>query len=232
VDEWLYRTAGEPGGAVTWRTYTWSEPTLSLGYFQKAGSQPSHLAHLPYVRRLTGGGAILHDRELTYSLTIPSKHALAMMDTTALYERVHAAVATALAEFGVEAAPRGDCADPAGGVRAQRGPFLCFRRCHAQDLAVADCKVVGSAQRRNPKAVLQHGSIMLAASQLEPDLPGIRELTGRLIDSDELAERLSVSLAARFCVTWIDRGLDARELRQIEQLREETYVGPNWNDVR
>src|SRR5882724_9809402 len=78
VDEALLESAAVDGIA-TLRLYQWSEPTLSLGYFQPAADRQTHPAsrECPLVRRASGGGAILHDRELTYSLAIPEKSARA-----------------------------------------------------------------------------------------------------------------------------------------------------------
>ena len=75
LDEALLESAAERGSA-TLRFYRWSEPTLSLGYFQDYAERDSHAAsrNCALVRRQTGGGAILHDRELTYSLAIPRAH--------------------------------------------------------------------------------------------------------------------------------------------------------------
>src|SRR4051812_21709386 len=74
----LNAVEAEPVGAVL-RTYEWSEPTLSLGYFQKveAARADPRWRDLPVVRRLSGGGALLHDREITYALVMPRSHPLA-----------------------------------------------------------------------------------------------------------------------------------------------------------
>ena len=73
LDEALLESAGDDPMA-TLRFYRWSEPTLSLGYFQRSAERAAHIASrdCPLVRRASGGGAILHDAELTYSLTIPT----------------------------------------------------------------------------------------------------------------------------------------------------------------
>ncbi len=73
VDEALLMDAVE-NGVATLRFYQWSEPTLSLGYFQRYSDREQHAASrkCAVVRRQSGGGAILHDRELTYSLMLPA----------------------------------------------------------------------------------------------------------------------------------------------------------------
>ena len=89
VDEALLEAA-VAGGDATLRLYQWSEPTLSLGYFQRYDDRNRHDASrdCAVVRRQSGGGAILHDRELTYSLTLPPGHPLSR-DATALYNAMH-----------------------------------------------------------------------------------------------------------------------------------------------
>jgi lipoate-protein ligase A len=97
-----------------------------------------------------------------------------------------------LSEFGVAVAPRGhDSSRP-------DEPFLCFLREAAPDLVVNRHKVLGSAQRRRRGAVLQHGSLLLRASEYAPELIGLSELAPRFFDSTAtcllLAERLSKCL--------------------------------------
>ncbi|MGA2033299.1 MAG: hypothetical protein ABSG68_13660 [Thermoguttaceae bacterium] len=84
------------------RFYGWSEPTLSLGYFQPYEDRRRHPASLacPAVRRLTGGGAIVHDAELTYSVVLCKTHPLAR-ERNKLYEMMHGTLLEALAEVGV-----------------------------------------------------------------------------------------------------------------------------------
>ena len=85
-----------------WRFYRWSQPTLSLGYFQDYGHRDQHAASrsCPAVRRLTGGGAILHDRELTYSFAVPIGHRLAAA-RDCLYEVVHRSLLAVLAQWSI-----------------------------------------------------------------------------------------------------------------------------------
>ena len=158
-------------GETTLRVYRWAVPTLSLGHFQKTlpANLPERLRNLPTVRRLSGGGAILHHHEWTYAVAVPRSHPLARRPET-LYDAVHAALIAALAVQGVSASLRGTS------DRDADANFLCFSRGDPRDVLVAGQKIVGSAQRRRRGAVLQHGSVLLRASEFAPQLPGLFDL--------------------------------------------------------
>jgi lipoate-protein ligase A len=168
LDEALL-ASGEP--RPTLRFYTWSPPALSLGYFQRWRDLPQLPAGLVVVRRFSGGGAIEHSEELTFSIAASADHALFRGDVRRSYEQVHALLARAFATFGVEAAPRA-----AASLRSEHAASsMCFHRATAFDLAWDGAKGVGSAQRRRQGRVLHHGSIKLAAGALEHDVAGLRD---------------------------------------------------------
>jgi lipoate-protein ligase A len=124
VDEALLEAAAADGHC-TLRLYRWQEPTLSLGYFQAYADRWQHAAssQTAIVRRPSGGGAIMHDRELTYSLAIPSRHPLAVRRLEC-YRAVHLALVEVLAQWGIEAT----MATQSERLAAAREPFLCFHR--------------------------------------------------------------------------------------------------------
>ncbi len=160
-DEALLARVGPGESPPTLRLYAWNRPTISLGYFQRFAdfeSLPSPAGDLPVVRRLTGGGAILHDQELTYSLALPQGHRLLSEGPNRLYELLHDVVIACADALGVTATRDGET-DQSG---PRRGPFLCFERRHRFDVLVGADKLAGSAQRRTRDGVLQHGSIILA----------------------------------------------------------------------
>lgn len=168
-------------GAAGGRWYRWAEPTLSLGHFQEdAALEPGPVAELPRIKRLSGGGAIVHHHEWTYALAVPRSHRLARTPEE-FYERVHGELIAALAAEGVSARLRGEEA------RDGAEPALCFLRSDPRDVVVTDPegrtrKVVGSAQRRRKGAVLQHGSLLVAASPFARAAPGLRETHGLTAD--------------------------------------------------
>ncbi len=141
LDEALAEWSGQSGSAVL-RFYAWQPATLSLGYFQPYAERLRHepSRQVAVVRRASGGGAILHDDEVTYSLALPGEHALAE-DTSWLYTAVHEALIDALAAGGVPARLAG-----ASDFRSPGGePFLCFLRRAAVDVVAGQEKICGSA---------------------------------------------------------------------------------------
>jgi lipoyl(octanoyl) transferase len=211
-------------GHAALRFYTWSEPTLSLGYFQRAADRLTdrRLADLPFVRRPTGGGAIIHHFELTYGFALPV--GLPPRDGATWVCRVHDAIRTALAEFGVASALLG-CGRESG-----RGRFLCFEHLTPGDVVIGGAKVVGSASRKRAGAVLHHGSILLAASPHAPHLPGVRELAGMGIEAPELARVLAETFTQVF--GWELAPGDWATLRSMQAEAERRYRDVSWNEKR
>ena len=141
----LDSVAADPSRAVL-RTYSWSIPTLSLGYFQSTAEMEAdpRWRSVPIVRRPTGGGALWHDREVTYAVVVPSTHPAARPSRT-LYRAVHQAIGARLRSMGVEAARRGEVK-----IREVPGPrpFLCFTDRDPEDIVYwYGTKLVGSAER-------------------------------------------------------------------------------------
>ena len=187
IDGALLRAAVEQPAAPVVRIYRWSEPTISLGYFQKYNTSLANeaLERCPRVRRLTGGGAILHHHELTYSCVIPRTHPM-RYEPVRLYDVVHHTISQVLKSCGANVGFREKfpMLNPGRGIsgRDQSEPFLCFLRSDPRDLAAVGNvnaghpKITGSAQRRRRGTILQHGSILLKSSALLPEMPGILNL--------------------------------------------------------
>lgn len=213
----------DPSSAV-FRTYTWTDPTLSLGYFQSVtlAEEDPRFAGASVVRRPSGGGAIWHDRDLTYALVVPRSLKLAGRASD-LYRAVHRAIATRLARLGIEVRSRGQEEVP------ETRPFLCFLDHDPEDLVFQTSKVVGSAQRRRPSAVLQHGSILLQRSPSVPELPGLRELSGASTDSlPAFPEEFFHSLG----LDPQPSGFSDEEAREADRLEAEVYRNPEWTRRR
>jgi lipoate-protein ligase A len=225
VDAALMESA-EHSGRATLRFYRWDEPTLSLGYFQNHASRAAHIASnaSPLVRRSTGGGAIVHDQELTYSLTAPVAHPLAA-DAEAMYQLLHGTLIEALAEWRVTTT----LCQQGLGLRAAEEPFLCFQRRSVGDVLCGGDKVAGSAQRRKRGAILQHGSVLLKKSVNAPELMGLVDLSGVEISDPDLAAAWRHVLATQRKVRWEEEELTAVEVERARQLVDEIYGQPTWN---
>ncbi len=194
-DEALLAGCTSPGAAPVLRLYAWSPPTISLGYFQDYAEYeklPPPAGELAVVRRTTGGGAILHDLEVTYSISMPLTHPLIRDRPQRLYELAHAAI---IAAVGRPVRLLG-CDHHACDASPRRGPFFCFARRHGLDVVVDDrsgiggvSKLAGSAQWRTTRAVLQHGSIILESRYEQQPAATWSSVAGR-IGFNEAVERL------------------------------------------
>jgi len=209
------------GGHPGVRFYTWSEPTLSLGYFQHSADRltVSGLAGLPFVRRLTGGGAIVHHHELTYALALPVTPP--WRGGADWVCRMHDIFRAALAEFGVSSTLLG-CGQEQG-----RGRFLCFEHLTPGDVVIGEAKVTGSARRKRGAAVLQHGSILLAASPFAPHLPGVRDLYDVHFTPNDLAAAVARHFSQSTGGTFHEEVMDS--LLPPDNNR---YRDPAWNERR
>lgn len=180
IDEDLL-TELSPDSPIMLRIYRWISPTLSLGHFQnldqaKAAHPESSWVRLPSVVRKTGGGAIVHDLELTYCLAIPNFPALSLKGhSEAISRGVHGALVGRLNDLGWKASLSEDCTCK---TRSHGGtePFLCFLRRSPVDVLVESHKIMGSAQRRSNQGLLQHGSLLLKHSSETPELLGLLDL--------------------------------------------------------
>jgi lipoate-protein ligase A len=234
IDEALLDLVAADPDAAWLRTYGWSAPTLSLGYFQSwadADAEPRWRS-AARVRRPTGGGAIWHEHELTYAVVIPSSHPLARPNT-ALYRAVHEAIGAILAGRGVSARRHGD-SDAAGAAASSPAsrPFLCFADRDGEDLVADGAKVVGSAQRRRSGAILQHGSLLLKRAATTPELPGVGDLAGLPTDPRAWSALVAERLCSALGLEPAPAELPADFFGRVERLERDVYRDRRWNEKR
>ena len=160
LDEALLRRAASSGEAV-FRIYAWAEPTLSLGRNQPARGEYDRGAldrsGIGVVRRLTGGRAVLHHREITYSVTAPLSLGATLRDA---YRRINEILIAGLRSLGADARIAG-----AEGRAPLPSIAPCFEEPTEGELVLGGRKLVGSAQYRDEDALLQHGSILIDDDQ-------------------------------------------------------------------
>jgi lipoate-protein ligase A len=225
ADEALLESAA--AGVASLRFYAWSKPMLSLGYFQAAALRLSDplLAGLPFVRRPSGGGALVHDREITYALALPAGPPWQVKGESWLC-RMHGVITAALAALGASARSVG-C-----GEERKLGELLCFQHQTPADLLISGRKIVGSAQRRQRGALMQHGSILLARSPHTPGLPGLRELAGVEISPENLAAAVCDDFQRETGWDVAPGDRTTAERQRVEELAAGKYDQDSWNRKR
>jgi lipoate-protein ligase A len=235
LDHALMERARRTGERVL-RVYFWSQPTLSLGRHQVArdridGDAARELG-IALVRRPTGGRALLHHREVTYSVTT----ALSPDDSVrAWYASINEILLRALRCLEVEAAVAA-----AGGKTPLPATAACFVQPDEGEITIDGRKLVGSALLRQQDALLQHGSILLDDDQpmlnaVLPDdeLPPAPAGTLRRKESGEIPSPLDVA-GALFDALRETRGVESSTLEIDAALREEAatweqlYASADW----
>lgn len=162
LDAALLESASAP---PTLRLYGWQPHAVSLGWFQRAADFADLPDGTPVVRRQTGGGAIHHGDELTFSLALDASALPG--DVAASYRLLHDAIVDCLRELGVP------CQRLATGAGCGARPRVrwCFAEPGRDDIVTARGKLLGSAQRRihaSRARVLHHGSLVLERPSLTP----------------------------------------------------------------
>jgi len=220
ADEVLLEDAAS--GQASLRFYVWSEATLSLGYFQSAAHARSEgrLADLPLVRRASGGEALVHHLEVTYAIALPPGLPWQPRGQSWI-RRLHLLIGQALAGFGVETAL---CAQ-----EKRLGEILCFLHHTPDDLLIGSSKIVGSAQRKQRGAILQHGGILLAQSPHTPTLPGIAELAGKTLAAADLAGAVQQHLASSLGWVLAPAAWSEQQRQRIQVLIRARYADTGWN---
>jgi lipoyl(octanoyl) transferase len=180
LDEALMRRACSTGDAVL-RVYGWSVPTLSLGRNQRARDCYSHEAArslgVGFVRRPTGGRALLHHHEVTYSATLPIADGHGARKA---YDFINDVLLDGLARLGLSARRATDTESLSPGLRP------CFDVPAEHEIVLDGRKLVGSAQWRHDGVLLQHGSILVRDDQ---------PLIARLVRTGAVAASSAATLA-------------------------------------
>ena len=225
------------------RFYGWEAPTLSIGYFQRIDEidlGACGTSAVSLVRRPTGGRAVLHRQDLTYSLVLPLGPPWTGFSIAETYRRINACLKRGLETLGVVASI-GNAPGHAGDASSP----LCFSAVGRHDVLVGGKKVIGSAQRRFPAAILQQGSILLDFDPAGITLllrPGKRAATADSLGAigslrgtlGWLPDRLVVEAAIREGVSremgieFAEGTLKPEELKLSDQLAIDRYASEDW----
>ncbi|MFH1380854.1 MAG: biotin/lipoate A/B protein ligase family protein [Candidatus Omnitrophota bacterium] len=222
----------------TLRIYRWSRDAISLGCFQDA-SDVLNLTeclekNVPFVRRITGGEAIFHGNDLSYSITLSNRDLVLPVSVKDAFMVLTGFILNAYKRLGIRCSFFSNTDN--------KKSTFCFAKRQGFDIAVDGKKLGGNAQKRVDKnIVFQHGSIpfSLDAPKIKPffreDLSGIEKRTASLSDIlpnsisfDELSIVLSESFENTFGVKLKKENLTPFELKLTSELKREKYGNRNW----
>ncbi len=246
VDEAILESVGARMQPPTLRLYRWTPACLSLGYAQRADEVDrarldSHGWHL--VRRMTGGRAILHTDELTYSVTFPDSHPLVAGTILDSYRRLSTALMAALHDLGIDVH-----ADKRSERATALGP-VCFEVPSDYEITANGKKLIGSAQVRRHAGALQHGSLPLVgdlgricetlvfpdetARQTQRERVLVRaatvyDVSGLNIPWEQAALAVANAFAETFSITLEDGCLSEAEADRAAALRDTRYGDDSW----
>jgi lipoate-protein ligase A len=244
LDEALLRSRVLQSGPPTVRFYAWRPPTVSLGYAQPlAGTvdrERCAALGIGLVRRPTGGSAILHEgpeREITYSVIARASDFPGADDVLETYRVIGHGLAAGLERLGVAA----QLAPLVRGRRDPGGqPAFCFQRTGAYEIAVGGRKLIGSAQRRQRGAFLQHGSLVLdvAPDRVRAVFPGAGDPTGGMTTlaaalgglpaRDSVVAALAAGLGTTLPATLVPSELSPDETELVATLVGTKYGAEDW----
>jgi lipoyl(octanoyl) transferase len=241
-DHVLAEAVGRGESSPLLRFFGWAPPAVSLGHNQPLRGREGAVRELrrrgyDVVRRPTGGAAVLHSREVTYSVALPPDTPFSDPGPRFVCARIHAAILRGLGFMGVEGLTQ-EGFDPArngGAGRAGSGAQSCFAAASRSEIVWQGRKLVGSAQRRLGRAILQHGSILLegdqeALRQVWPEAADqgrfvtLSEAGGRRFEFEEVAEAVRRGFESELGVAFADGTLDPAEVRGVESLVRTCYA--------
>jgi len=245
VDEALMQTYIYKERVPILRFYRWRPPAISMGAAQKP-DQVLRLStvkrdNVDFVRRMTGGEAIFHSDEITYSI-ICCKRDLNLSDSVERSFRVITNfLVNAYRQLGLKPYYAGDRKEYAHG----RESPVCFATREKFDIIVNDRKLGGNAQKRVSDFIFQHGSIPLSLdfekmrryflgdlNNIEEMAISLEEALGKSIRLDECIKHLKESFKSTFPVKLIKSFLSEKEQNLAHALREEKYATKQWNYLR
>lgn len=250
LDEAFLMSVSEKKAPPTLRLYTWQPATLSLGFAQPV--KDVDLARLDHagwglVRRPTGGRAILHIDELTYSVTAPLDDPLLGGSLLESYRKISLALLAALMRLGVDA--KGDSTYTNRTSSGVQNP-VCFETPSNYEITAGGKKLIGSAQARKYGGILQHGALPIsgditrithvlnllpykgrrtAAENLIAHATNLETLLGYVPAWPEIADAMIAGFSETFNVTFIEEQPSALEIDLAKKLVREKYASYTWN---
>ena len=247
VDESILEHVGQGKSIPTLRLYAWQPPCLSLGQaqpFEDVDLQRLNARGWEVVRRLTGGRAILHTDELTYSVIAPTNEPVVAGSILESYNRLAQAFLQAVKSLGLPV----EMMDDPGATQKTNNP-VCFEVPSAYEITVQGKKLIGSAQARRKEGVLQHGSLPLtgdlaritealvfpddsarreAAERLLRRATTVESVLGREVLWNDAAQAFVWAFEAVLGLKLEEQPLSESEGGRADELVREKYAHPIW----
>ncbi len=248
LDEALLEAVSARRAPPTLRLYRWAPACLSLGHAQPADqADAGRLASLGWdiVRRPTGGRAILHTDELTYSITAPIDHPLVAGGVLGSYRLLSQGLLAGLAALGIAA----DTAPEQALSETDRSNPVCFEVPSAHEITAGGRKLIGSAQLRRVAGMLQHGSLPLqgdlgriclglayaheaereaAAERVRRRAATLKELLARPVAWDQAAEAIADGFRHALGLRLVEATPSEDETARAAELRRMRYAAEAW----
>ena len=222
------------------RFYKWKPAGLSIGYFQnikQINTEFCQKNNIEIVRRLTGGNAVLHDKELTYSFIIDEKEMPSSI--TDSYKKISKGILKTLQILGLNAAMNKE-------VKKEESSAVCFNDPSWYEIIVNNKKLVGSAQKRVKGKLLQHGAILLDIStekyancfnncseelieKVKQRMTSINKELNEKIHYNKLAQAMKKGFEKELNIEFIDSELTREEKQLAQKLNKEKYSTDKWN---
>lgn len=247
LDEAIFQSVRSGASPPTLRLYRWSAPALSIGYSQDRDRDVDREAcrarGIAVIRRITGGRAVLHDAEVTYSVAAPAGLPGFGAGLDEAYRMVAAGLIAGLRLLGLSVAV------PSPGPRDPLRPHrhaACFAATARHEIAVAGRKLVGSAQRREGGAFLQHGSILLeshaellvrvlrgpAATKHVAGMTGLADVLPLCPVPATVVAAIVNGCAAAWDACFVPGKTGPAEVRAARALEASRYRSEDWNAGR
>jgi len=246
IDEAIAHYVRQHQGPPTLRLYGWTQPAVSLGYFQKTSDIDLEYCmrqNIPVVRRLTGGRAIFHGDEITYSFTTRTTSGLFSKGLLDSYRMLSEAFSRGFMTCGIipENKLAGDTKQAATRASQQPNP-LCFASTSYGEMTVHGKKIIGSAQKRWRDVLLQQGCIPVKLNKneltkifrlrdqktLENAFDGLIDLIHGL-NIETIKAAIQNAFENTFQVTFTSSFPSDDETSLAEKLTAEKYQTPQWN---
>jgi lipoate-protein ligase A len=264
LDEALLLSSRKGDSPPVLRLYLWNPPAVSIGYFQSAERtvdfEKCKIRGIQVVRRITGGRAVLHQNEITYSVCASGDHFTQLGENTIqTYRRLSLALLEALLVLGIN----GEWVKPSRGKGSSscHATFStpCFVSHSRYEITVDGKKLIGSAQRRfshrsdkgKKDSFIQHGSILTGngkhdLADLLPDespkkevklnldekATNVERILKRRVKPKEMVSALKSGFEKVFACQMEESDISEEELKVTLSLKEQKYVSEKWNLMR